>query len=303
MPEFLHIGDKVALIAPSGPAPQATLERVVQSVKGLGLAPTLYPCCMKRSGYLAGTDAERARDLTDAFSTPDMKAVICIRGGYGAQRLLDLVDFDAIAASGKPLYGYSDVTALHMEMNRRGVISWHTPMPGTEWYKSLDAFTEKSLCAALFGPLPGKLVNPENSAPMETLVSGKAEGALYGGNLSVVAASLGTPSAIDAEGKILFLEDVDEAPYRIDRMLLQLERAGIFNRCAGVIFGAFTDCEPKDAAASFSIREVLCALADSIKKPVITGFQCGHTLPTACLPLGVRVSLDAAHWEITVLGG
>jgi len=302
LPKFLKTGDKAALIAPSGAQPQERMESAVKSVEGFGLKPLLFPCCTKQYGYLAGTDAERARDLTDAFSSPDIKAVICIRGGYGAQRLLDLVDFDAIAASGKPLYGYSDITALHIEMNRRGVVSWHTPMPGTEWYKGLDLYTNNALKAALFGPLPNELANPENTGPIMPLTAGKAEGVLIGGNLTVLASSVGTSNGIDVKGKIIFLEDVDESPYRIDRMLLQLKRAGVFDGCAGVIFGTFTGCEPADPAASLSVGEILYELAIQIKKPVVTGFQCGHTLPTACLPLGAAVSLDAGRAEIKILG-
>jgi len=302
LPEFLHKGDEVALIAPSGFQPQERLDKAVESVKGFGLRPTLFPTCTKKYGYLAGTDMERARDLTDAFASSDIRAVICIRGGYGAQRLLEYVDLDAIAASGKPLCGYSDITALHIEMNRRGVVSWHTPMPGTEWYKGLDAFTAESLKAALFGPMPDKLINPEGAGMMKALTPGKAEGALCGGNLTLVASSAGTPYEIDTKGKILFLEDIDELPHRIDRMLLQLRYAGKFEDCAGVVFGAFTGCEPANAETSLTVEDVIGELAENIKKPVITGFQCGHILPTACLPLGATVLLDADNTEMKVLG-
>ena len=302
LPAFLKKGDEVALIAPSGPQPQERLDAAVKSVRDFGLKPRLFPCCMKENGYLAGTDIERARDLTDAFLDPDIKAVICIRGGYGAQRMLDYLDFGAIAATGKPLYGYSDVTALHMEMNRRGVVSWHAPMPGTEWYKGLDDFTKQAVSAALFGPLPGRLANPENAGAIEALVPGKAEGVLCGGNLSLVVTSIGTPYEIDTKGKIIFLEDVDEFPHRVDRMLLQMRRAGKFDDCAGVIFGAFTRCEPSGESASFTVDEVIKSFAAEIKKPVAAGFQCGHILPTACLPLGAEVLLDADNAEINVMG-
>ena len=302
LPAFLHKGDEVALIAPSGPQPQDRLKHAEKSVQDFGLIPRLYPTCMKKHGYLAGTDMERARDLTDAFMSSEIKAVICMRGGYGAQRLLEYVDFDDIAASGKPLYGYSDITALHIEMNRRGVVSWHTPMPGTEWYKGLDQFTGDSVYKALFGPLPEKLVNPENAGSLKTLIPGKTEGILCGGNLTLASSSIGAFYEIDTKGKILFLEDTEESPYRIDRMLLQLRHAGKFEDCAGVIFGTFTDCEPSNAETSLSVDEVINELAYKIKKPVISGFQCGHVMPTACLPLGVRVLLDADNAEINVLG-
>jgi len=302
LPEFLRKGDEVALVAPSGPQPPERLERAVKSVQDFGLKPRLFPSCMKKRGYLAGTDIERARDISDAFSSPDIKAVICIRGGYGAQRIMDYVDFGAAAASGKALYGYSDITALHAELNRRGVVSWHTPMPGTEWYMGLDGFTRNAVHNALFGPLPETLANPENAVHVSTLMPGKAEGVLCGGNLTMAASSIGAFYEIDTKGKILFLEDIDEPPYRIDRMLLQLRRAGKFRDCAGVIFGAFTGCEPADPENSLSVDEILQELANEIKKPVVTGFQCGHILPAACLPLGAQALLDAGSAEIKVLG-
>ena len=301
IPEFLHKGDTVALIAPSGPQAQDKLDGAVESIHRFGLIPRVFPCCTKIHGFFAGTDRERADDLTKAFASPEVKAVICIRGGYGAHRLLEYVDFDGIAASGKALYGYSDITALHLELNRRGVVSWHTPMPGSEWYKGLDDFTRQSVSAALFGPMPDKLVNPGGSGDMKALVPGKAEGIVCGGNLSLVSATLGTFYEIDTKGKILFLEDTDELPHRVDRMLLQLRHAGKFNDCAGVLFGLFTDCEPKDLQ-SFSIDEVIYQLTGDQNKPVISGFQCGHALPAACLPLGARLLLDADNVEIRVLG-
>jgi muramoyltetrapeptide carboxypeptidase len=302
MPNFLNPGDEVAIVAPSGPPPLDRLEKALESVREFGLAPILFPSCVKKRGYLAGTDADRARDLSEAFALPDAKAVICIRGGYGAQRLLNLVDFDVLAETCKPLYGYSDITALHLEMNKRGVISWHTPMPGSEWYSGLDKFTCNSVRAALFGPLPKSLVNPADAVAISAISPGRAEGILCGGNLSLVASSLGTFYEFDAKEKIIFLEDVDEYPHRVDRMLLQLRNAGKFRDCAGVVFGTFTDCNPKDAGSSLTIDEILADLTGDINRPVLSGLQCGHVLPTLCLPLGARVSLDADNAELKVLG-
>ena len=302
LPKFLSKGDKVALIAPSGPMPPDKLNAALESIRKFGLEPLVYPSCSKRHGYLAGTDRERASDLTEAFASRAVEAVICIRGGYGAHRLLEYVDFDAIAASGKPLYGYSDITALHIEMNRRGVVSWHTPMPGKEWLTELDDFTLQSVKAALFGPMLKELKNPIGADEMKAITPGKAEGIICGGNLSLVAASLGTFYEIDTKGKIIFLEEVEEAPYRIDRMLLKLRHAGKFNDCSGIVFGAFTDCEPKDPKMSLTVKDIIIELTGDIKKPVVTGFQCGHVLPTACIPLGMRVLLDADNVALRVVG-
>jgi len=282
--------------------PPDKLNAALESIRKFGLEPLVYPSCSKRHGYLAGTDRERASDLTEAFASRAVEAVICIRGGYGAHRLLEYVDFDAIAASGKPLYGYSDITALHIEMNRRGVVSWHTPMPGKEWLTELDDFTLQSVKAALFGPMLKELKNPIGADEMKAITPGKAEGIICGGNLSLVAASLGTFYEIDTKGKIIFLEEVEEAPYRIDRMLLKLRHAGKFNDCSGIVFGAFTDCEPKDPKMSLTVKDIIIELTGDIKKPVVTGFQCGHVLPTACIPLGMRVLLDADNVALRVVG-
>jgi len=301
LPPFLREGDQVAVICASGPLPEGALGPALESVEKMGLKPKAYPTCGLRHGYLAGTDEERARDVNDAFADEGCKGVVCARGGYGAHRLMGMVDWDAAARSRKPLYGYSDVTAFHLELNRRGLASWHTPMPGTEWRKGLGEYTSSSLRAALFGPLPGELANPP-AAPFETLVPGRAEGRLLGGNLSLVAATLGTPYEIDARGAVLFLEDIGEVPYRIDRMLLQLLQAGKFEDCAGVILGPFTDSVPDDRKPSLSVAQVLGELLSGVGKPVLAGFQCGHVLPTASVPLGARVALDATAGAIRVLG-
>jgi muramoyltetrapeptide carboxypeptidase len=301
LPPFLKKSDPVALVATSGPLPEGRLEQAVESVRELGLEPIVYRSCQLKHGYFAGNDEDRARCLQASFDDPDSKAVISIRGGYGAHRLWKLVDYDAIAASGKGYYGYSDITAVHMELNRRGLVTWHSPMPSTEWYKGLDDYTLESLKRALFGPLPDWLENPPD-VPMETVVPGKAIGMLTGGNMSLVASTLGTPYELDTKGKILFLEDVDEPPYRIDRMLLQLSHAGKLDDCAGVILGPFVDSVPSNPNATLTLEEIIDELLGGLGKPVIKGFQCGHSLPTMSIPLGAQVLLDADNGIVQVLG-
>ncbi|MDR1542634.1 MAG: LD-carboxypeptidase [Clostridiales bacterium] len=300
-PPFLSLSDKVALISASGPVPEGRLEASIASVRAFGLEPIVYPTCSLKHGYLAGTDKQRAKDLQDAFANPEAKAVICIRGGYGAQRLAEYVDYGKIAESGKGLYGYSDATALHIELNQRGLATWHAPMPSTEWIKELDPFTISSLKAALFGPMPRVLEN-EDSFPRHTLVPGVAEGILAGGNLSLVASSIGTPYELDASGKILFLEDVDESPYHIDRLLLHLRSRGMFKSCAGVILGPFVDCKASSEKDSLNIDEIIEELLSDIGKPVMKDFQCGHMLPTLSVPLGAKVRLDAGAKSVEILG-
>ncbi|MDR0999667.1 MAG: LD-carboxypeptidase [Clostridiales bacterium] len=299
LPNFLKQGDKVALISVSSPQPQGTLEAAMQSVADFGLNPVAYATCGYARGYLAGTDAERARDLIEAFDDDDIAGVICIRGGYGAHRVFDLVNFDRIAASGKPLYGYSDVTALHIAMQNRGVISFQTPMPGTEWYKGLDDYTKQGVRQLLFGPLPSEIANPDG-AKLNTMRPGIARGELVGGNLSLVTSTIGTPYQLDVDGKILFLEDVGESPRHLDRMLLQLRHSGLLTACAGIIFGAFTDCAAENPDKSLTIEQVLDDLTADLNIPVVSDLQCGHCMPTASLPLGAQIILDARAGKLVI---
>ena len=300
-PEPLRPGDRVALLCASSAVPAERLTPSVQAVKSLGLEPVLFPSCYdeNRHGYFAADDARRARDLADAFADPDIRGIVCIRGGYGAGRLLPMLDWAAIARCPKPFFGYSDVTALHIALQKCcGMVSYHTPMPSTEWYKGLDAFTECYLRRALFGALTGPL---DMGGQVRTLASGRAEGPLCGGNLSLVCDSLGTPWELDTKGKLLFLEDIGEKTYRVDGMLTQLRNAGKFADCAGVLLGAWTDCPPEDPERTLLLPEIFAEVILPAGKPVLAGLACGHTLPTMCLPLGAQARMNAGAGTLEVL--
>lgn len=298
----LRPGDRVALVCASSAVPEERLEPAVNAVKALGLEPVVYPTCyyVNRHGNFAATDAQRAKDLMDAFLDPDIAGVLSIRGGYGAGRLLPMLDLDAMAATGKFFSGYSDVTALHIPLNNRGLTTWHTVMPSTEYYQETDPFTMTELRWALFGGGPKVLPYPEGWEA-ETLVPGAGEGRLVGGNLSLVAASLGTPWEVETAGNILFLEDIEEEPYRIDGMLTHLRNAGKLDACAGVVLGYWTDCVPADDKPTLSLDEVLAELLGGLKCPVLKHIPCGHSLPSVALPLGARVRLDATKKTLEVL--
>ena len=301
IPKPLFTGARVALIAPSGPVPEGRLEPAVASVQALGLEPVVFPSCTMRHGYLAGYDRERAADFNNAFSDASIHGVICIRGGYGAQRLMDRIDWTAIAKTPKVFCGYSDVTILHLMLNQRcGFVTYHTPMPATEWYAGLDEYTERSLKNAIFGVQEPNILNPDGM-PLYTIAKGVSHGVLTGGNLSLLAASLGTPYEIETKDKILFIEDIGETPYRIDRMLLMLRQAGKLRACAGILLGAFTDCAAPDPAESLTLREVITELLLDEGKPILGALQCGHIMPTMSLPLGVNVNLDATNRTLRVL--
>lgn len=297
-PKPLFPGAKVALVAPASAVPENKLENALLLMKKLQLEPVLYPSCYfaNRDGYLAATDAQRAKDIMDAFADPSIDGVWCIRGGYGGHRILPLLDKEIICKNRKWFGGYSDVTALHLFFNQEcHMQTFHCTMPSTE--PNLDDYTLSYLKKALFGGLSGTLAY---SQEITTLVSGKAEGILCGGNLSLVAASLGTPWEIDTKGKILFLEDIGEKTYRVDSMLTQLRNAGKFDDCAGILLGAWTDCVPEYPEKTLLLPEIFRQLLVPAGKPILMDIPCGHCLPTLALPLGARVSMDADSKTITI---
>ena len=301
-PTPLYPGAKIALVAPGSAVPEDRLPKALEFVRGLELEPVVYPSCYfaNRDGYFAAADAQRAKDLMDAFADPGIKGIWCIRGGYGSHRLLPLLDRKIIRQNPKWFGGYSDVTALHLFLNQEcDLEAYHCPMASTEW--NADGFSVAQLKKALFGGLSGILVQPEGQQ-VRCLVPGRAGGQLCGGNLSLVADSLGTPWEIDTRGKILFLEDVHEKPYRIDAMLTQLRNAGKFRDCAGIVLGAWASCEADDPERSLTLREIFEQLIIPAGKPAIMDVACGHVLPTLSLPMGRMCRLDAGRGIVDLEG-
>ena len=297
----LQRGDCAGLLAPSGFVTNDVLEASVAFLQGLGLRVKVGESCFCRLGYLAGADDVRARDFNRMTADEDVAGLFALRGGYGAARILPLIDWDVFREADKPFFGYSDSTAVHLAIQLLGLRSFHTPMPATELRRGADAFTLASYEACVFGG-GYDLRNPPGHT-MTALSGGVCEGVLTGGNLSMLAASLGTPFALDVRGAVLFLEEISEEPYRIDRMLTQLAQAGVFRDCAGVVLGAFTDCAANRPDASLNCAEVLADAFTGLGKPVLSGLACGHCLPTLSLPLGVKVRLDTNRMELTVLEG
>ena len=203
-----------------------------------------------------------------------------------------------MARNPKPLFGYSDITFFHAMLQNLGIRSFHTPMPSTEWHKGLDPYTERWLRLALFGGEWGALPNC-GGAPRTTIAPGRAAGTLVGGNLSLISSAIGTPYAPNLSGTILFLEDVGEAPYRVDGMLWHLVASGALAGCRGIALGYFTDCTAK--GESLTLEEVFCDLLAPLGIPVLAGLTCGHSEPTLSLPLGARAELDAGAQTLTIL--
>lgn len=318
-PAPLKKGDRAAIVAPASAVSSAVLDIAACSIEFLGLTPVVMPCCRMSHGYLSGPDHLRARDLNQAFSDPDIAAIFCLRGGYGTPRLLPLLDFDMIRKGPKPFIGYSDITALHTALNQLGgFVTFHGPMPSAD-YRSMDRFSLESLKRCLFAPeLPGSFKNPPEEN-FQVLYPGKARGILTGGNLSLLTATLGSPYEIDTRGKILFIEEVGELPYRVDRSLTALALAGKFRDCAGIVLGTFTNCQepaicssphatgaPKTriassapdepdapaAAASLTLEEVFREIIMPWRKPTIANFRAGHVEQQSTVALGEKVSFD-----------
>ncbi len=296
----LFPGARVALVAPASAVTEAALEPALKLVRSLGLEPVTYPSCYyaNRDGYFAANDAQRAADINAAFSDPTIDGVWCIRGGYGAHRLQPLLDTQAICENRKWFGGYSDVTALHIYLNQCcGLETFHCTMASTE--PEPNEYTLGYLKKALVGDLSGNLTYPEGHETA-TLVPGMASGMLCGGNLSLLAASLGTPWEIDTRGKILFLEDIGEKTYRVDSMLTQLRNAGKFDDCAGILLGAWTDCIPERPERTLSLKEIFDQLIVPTGKPAIMDIPCGHCSTTLTLPMGRMCTMDAGKRTITL---
>lgn len=288
-PPLLGPGARVALVAPAGPLEGAAdLERAIANVRSFGWEPRVGAHVMARAGYFAGPDAERLADLNRALGDDEIDGVWCIRGGYGAMRLLDGIDYAALRQRPRALIGYSDITALHAAVGPRcELVSFHGPTGRAE----LTDFSRRSLQQAVASgddPLGG-------ATGAETLVPGIARGPLAGGNLALLAALCGTPYAPSLDGAVLVLEDVNEAVYRIDRMLVQLRLAGLLARCAGIVFGAFTHADEEEGTGGArTLAEVLREAAVEVGVPCIAGAPVGHIPDQWTLPLGATAELDAS---------
>ncbi len=285
LPTALAPGARVALVAPAGPLDAERIERSAARCRALGLEPVVYPSAGERHGYLAGTDAQRLADLQAAFDDRTVDAVWALRGGYGTMRILDRVDLARQRVAPVPFIGFSDNTTLHVRQAAMGVVSFHGPHPGGDFPPE----TEEAFRRVLFHAEPaGVLPLRENDPPSRKLVGGLVEAPLLGGNLTMLAALCGTPDQPSARGRILFLEDVGEPAYKVDRMLLQLERSGVLEGVEGLALGRFTEAED-DAHA---VADVLEETAGRLGVPAVADLPFGHVEHNWTLPVGARALLD-----------
>ncbi len=300
-PPCLRPGARVALIAPAGPVSEERLRKALSNLSEQEYRVCEGAALRRRFGYLAGEDTERLKDLHWAFADPEVDAVWCVRGGYGVTRLLPRVDFRLIARHPKPFIGYSDITALHLAIGQRtGLVTFHAPGASADFPSfALDYFR-----AVLVEPrIPLVLaasVEDDSPAPA-TLRPGKAIGPLVGGNLTLLAALVGTPFQPSFRNKIAFIEDVGEEPYRIDRLLTQLLQTTDLSKAAGIALGTFIDCHPKTPEFSLSLLETLHLCLGGLNMPIAYGLPFGHMPAQATLPYGIRAELDADALTLTLL--
>ncbi|MGW4735736.1 S66 peptidase family protein [Streptomyces shenzhenensis] len=295
-PPRLAPGARVAVVAPSGPVAEERLAAGLDILRGWDLDPVVQPHVLDRHGelgYLAGTDADRAADLQRAWCDPDVAAVLCARGGYGAQRMVDLLDWAALRAAGpKVLVGFSDVTALHQAFAARlGLVTLYGPAAaGVDFVK--NARTQEHLRATLFAPETVRTLARGGTA----LVPGRARGVTLGGCLSLLTADLGTPlSPPVARGGLLLLEDVGEPPYRVDRLLTQLLRSGRLQGVAGIGLGSWAGCGPYE-----ELRAVFADRLGGLGVPVLEEIGFGHCDEALTVPFGVTAELDATAGTLTL---
>lgn len=307
LPAPLRQGDTVALVSPSAATDEAlSLQLAREAMEALGFKVTAGAHLASRRGHLAGTDAERAGDLNAAFADPDVKAIVCVRGGSGAARLLPLLDYAAVRRNPKVLLGYSDITALHNALlAQAGLVTFHGPIGSGSWNRfNVDQFRRVFLDRELMTyqnviDAGDELVPRKNRTV--TLTGGKARGELVGGNLTVLTALAGSPYLPDFSEKILFLEDVSEAPYRVDRMFSTLKLMGALDRIAGFVFGECTDCDPGDGYGSLTLDQIFEDHIRPLGIPAYRGAMIGHIRQQFIVPVGGRVELDADAGTLRML--
>jgi muramoyltetrapeptide carboxypeptidase len=301
LPKAINKGDTLGLISPSAAsADRMQFTFAKEALEALGFKVKLGENLQNRRGHLAGTDEERAKDLNDMFADQNVKGVICIRGGSGAARILPLIDYELIKQNPKPLLGYSDITALHCAIQAQtGLITFHGPNGSGSW----NSFNVKQFEQIFFDktkvtykneqPKGDDLVIKANR--IQTLKSGTAEGKILGGNLTVLTALSGTPYYPNFTDSILFIEDIGEDPYKIDRMMSTLRLNGTLGKIKGFIFGQCSDCEPGGGYGSLSVDQVMDDYILPLGIPAYTGAMIGHISKQFIIPVGAKVKMDASE--------
>ncbi|MBP6797965.1 MAG: LD-carboxypeptidase [Luteimonas sp.] len=307
LPAPLRKGDTVALVSPSAATDEALgLQLAREAMEALGFRVKTGEHYASRRGHLAGSDAGRAGDLNAMFADAEVRGIVCVRGGSGAARVLPLIDYDAVRRDPKVLLGYSDITALHNALlAQAGLVTFHGPIGSGSWNRfNVDqfrrVFLDRELVTYRNAIDAGDELVPRKNRTV-TIAGGKARGELVGGNLTVLTALAGSPYLPDFSGKILFLEDVSEAPYRVDRMFSTLKLMGALDRIAGFVFGECTDCDPGEGYGSLTLDQIFEDHIKPLGIPAYRGAMIGHIRQQFILPVGGRVELDADAGTLRML--
>lgn len=290
-PKRLKKGSVIGITAPGSPCyDDSIIEKGIETIRTMGFKTVVGSTVYKRLGYLAGEDAERAEEINVFFENREIDGIICLRGGYGASRILDKIDYNIIRHNPKVFVGYSDITAIHLAINRMcNMVTFHGPMITSDFSRAIDDYTInsffRSLCCTRLYDEPRE---PYISDKLKVLTGGKARGRIIGGNLTVMVSTIGSRYEIDTRNRILIIEEIGEEPYRIDRMLTQLIMCGKLQKCSGIVLGQFTGCAPEDPERSLSLMDVLKDRLIPLGIPVLYGGIFGHEELKMTLPIGVR---------------
>lgn len=292
-------GDTIGIVAPASPYDSEKTKKALSNLAAMGYKVKVGASVYETRGYLAGRDEFRAEDINRMFADDEVDAIFCLRGGYGSQRLIDLIDYRIIRKNPKIFMGYSDITALLNSIYQEcGLITFHGPLVG-DFTGGLNKGTKAAMLRMLESTeAVGELVNPEIP---EVVSEGRAKGELVGGNLSIISASLGTPYEINTKGKILLLEDINEEPYSIDRMLNQLRLGGKLRDAAGIVLGDWGNAQPEEPERSLTLEEVIYDMFHNIGKPVLKGYSIGHCKPNITVPIGAEAEIDTCSRCVRIL--
>ena len=307
-PERLRQGMTIGLVTPASNVPEdEDLHAASDFVRSLGFEVKTSPNLRSRKQYLAGSDRQRADDLNSMFANPEVDAIFCIRGGYGSGRLLRSLDYETIAINPKIIMGYSDITAiLNAIHTHTGLLTFHGPIAGDNFseytYNQYNRVLVEPRQTIQIGEAPNFPVRPgfvDRVNRLTTIVTGSAEGHLIGGNLSLLVTLMGTPYEPNFDGAILFLEDVSEPPYSVDRMLTHLWLTGKLEQLSGIVLGKFTDSEY--SGNTLSMEQVFRERFEPLELPTLRGLMIGHVEDKTVVPIGARARLDADQGTLTLL--
>ncbi len=304
-PKRLEQGDVIGLVTPGSPITEDQLKETVEKLEGMGYKTYYKPSVLSVYGYFAGTDKERAYELMHMFANKEVDAIMCVRGGYGSIRILDLLDFDQIKKNPKIFVGFSDITALLTSINERtGLICFHGPLGVSDF----NDYTLKSFENVLVNPKPRykypyqREENTEDNPEFDfyTITNGRAEGELIGGNLSVLASLAGSKFETNFENKIVFLEEIEEKTYRVDRMLTQLVQATNLRKARGIVLGVFYKCNVNEKP-TLTLKQAIADILKPLNIPVAYGFPFGHIETKMTIPTGVNAKFNAGRRTLKLM--